>query len=87
MSINDATDHAEPATVGSYQTEGEAEVDQAELRAFGIEAVVTDQPESGALPVEGADGVTLQVRAADADEARRILTAPPTEADVDTPAN
>jgi len=59
--------------VGSYATEGEAEVAQAKLRAFGIEAFLDDQIEGGTVVVDGEPGVRVQVRAHDASEALRIL--------------
>jgi hypothetical protein len=65
---------AEPVAVASYATEGEAEVAQAKLRAFGIEAALDDQIEGGTVVVDGEPGVIVEVRAADADDARRILT-------------
>jgi hypothetical protein len=67
-------DHAEPVAVASFGTEGEAEVAQAKLRAYGIESAVDDPVEGGTLPIEGEPGVIVTVRAADADDARRILT-------------
>ncbi len=70
---SDAGDHSEPVPVASFATEGEAEVVQAKLRAFGIEAAVDDLIEGGAIPVEGEATVVVAVRAADADDARRIL--------------
>jgi hypothetical protein len=66
-------DHAEPEVVASYATEGEAEVAQAKLRAYGIDAALDDQVEGGTVPVEGEDGVVVEVRAADADDAAEIL--------------
>jgi crotonobetainyl-CoA:carnitine CoA-transferase CaiB-like acyl-CoA transferase len=65
--------HAEPVALTSYSTAGEAEIAQAKLRAFGIEAEIEDQVEGGLVLVEGEPGIVLQVRAADADEAKRIL--------------
>jgi hypothetical protein len=66
-------DHSEPVAVASFATEGEAEVAQAKLRAYGIEAMLDDLVEGGTIAVEGEPGVTVAVRAADADDARRIL--------------
>ncbi len=72
--MSDGDEHAEPVAVASFETTGEAEVAQAKLRAFGIEAAIDDQIEGGTLPVEGEPGVIVTVRATDADDARRILT-------------
>ena len=72
--MSDVDEHAEPVAVASFETTGEAEVAQAKLRAFGIEAAIDDQIEGGTLPVEGEAGVIVTVRPADADDARRILT-------------
>lgn len=66
-------EHAEPVPVATCETTGEAEVVQAKLRAYGIEAAIDDQIEGGTLPVEGEPGVIVTVRAADAEDARRIL--------------
>ena len=71
--MSDEEEHAEPVAVASFETTGEAEVAQAKLRAFGIEAAIDDQIEGGTLPVEGESGVIVTVRAPDADDARRIL--------------
>ncbi|MGI9028699.1 MAG: nucleotidyltransferase domain-containing protein [Ilumatobacteraceae bacterium] len=70
---NPESGHPEPVAVGSYATEGEAEVAQAKLRAFGIEAFLDDQIEGGTVVVDGEPGVRVQVRAHDASEALRIL--------------
>lgn len=72
--MTDHEDHREPVAVGSYSTEGEAEVAQAKLRAFGIEAALVDQVEGGVIQVEGEPGVIVEVPAADAQDAMRILT-------------
>ena len=77
MTADDVNDHAEPTGVGSYATTGEAEVAQAKLRAFGIDAVIDDQVEGGVVPMEGGFGVILAVRAQDAADAREILRAEP----------
>ncbi|MDQ1426047.1 MAG: hypothetical protein QOD72_3545 [Acidimicrobiaceae bacterium] len=71
---SDGDDHSEPVPVASFATMGEAEVAQAKLRAYGIEAAFDDVIEGGAVPVEGEVGVIVAVRAADAADARRILT-------------
>jgi hypothetical protein len=72
--MSDGDEHAEPVAVASFETTGEAEVAQAKLRAFGIDAAIDDQIEGGTLAVEGEPGVIVTVRATDADDARRILT-------------
>ena len=69
----DAEDHREPVAVASYATTGEAEVVQAKLRAFGIEAELVDQVEGGVILTEGEPGVFVAVPAADAEDALRIL--------------
>jgi hypothetical protein len=85
MSGDDPAEHAEPATVGSFATQGEAEVAQAKLSGYGIESAVVDVLEGGAIPVEGEDGLALQVRAGDATDARAILAVSPPELDVESP--
>jgi hypothetical protein len=74
MSTADRDDHSDPIAIASYATYGEAEVAQAKLRGYGIEAELDDQIEGGTLVVEGEPGVIVQVPALDADDARRILT-------------
>jgi hypothetical protein len=78
MSADETAEHAEPVTVGSFATQGEAEVAQAKLSGYGIASAVVDVVEGGAIPVEGEDGLALQVRAGDASDAAVILaeTAP-----------
>jgi hypothetical protein len=73
MTADDANAHPEPTAIASYATEGEAEVAQAKLRAFGIDAALDDQIEGGAIPIEGEGGVIVEVRAADAADAAEIL--------------
>jgi hypothetical protein len=68
-------EHAEPVIVATFGHPGEAEVARMTLGAYGIDAFIVDEVEGGAVPVEGEAGVTLQVRAQDADEAQRILAA------------
>ena len=66
-------DHREPVNVATFPDAGEAEIAQAKLRAFGIEAIVTDQAEM--IPtLEASGGVGVEVRAADADDALAILS-------------
>jgi hypothetical protein len=69
----DSDEHSEPVAVASFATEGEAEVAQAKLRAFGIDAAIDDQIEGGTILIEGEPGVIVQVRSRDAEDARRIL--------------
>ena len=73
MSADEIPEHAEPVTVGSFTTQGEAEVAQAKLAGYGIESVVVDPVEGGTIPVEGEAGLALQVRAQDAHDAAAIL--------------
>lgn len=71
---NDSPDqHPEPVVVATYPDRGEAEVTRAHLAANGIEAFVVDEVEGGMLPVEGEAGVSVVVKAQDAEAARRIL--------------
>jgi hypothetical protein len=79
---NADVDHSEPIAVASFATLGEAEVAQAKLRAFGIEAALDDRIEGGTVLVDDEPGVIVTVRAADAVDARLILT--DTDADTDT---
>jgi hypothetical protein len=74
MSSTDRADHSEPVAIASYATYGEAEVAQAKLRGYGIEAALDDQIEGGTVVVEGEPGVIVEVPAADAEDARRILS-------------
>lgn len=66
--------HAQPVAVAAFGDVGEAEVVQAKLRAFGIEAFLDDQVEGGILPTEGEGSILVVVRAADAEDAQRILS-------------
>jgi hypothetical protein len=66
-------EHSAPIAVASFATAGEAEVAKAKLAAYGIDAALDDQIEGGTVVVEGEPGVIVEVRAADADDARRIL--------------
>jgi hypothetical protein len=75
MPVEDSNE--EPEGVASFATKGEAEVAQAKLRAFGVDAALDDQIEGGAVPVEGEDGVLLEVRAEDAADAIEILREAP----------
>jgi hypothetical protein len=71
----DPVDHAEPVVVAAFTDLGEAEVAEAKLRAFGIEAVIVDHVEGGSLASteEGEAGIGVHVRAADAAAARELL--------------
>ena len=73
MSSIEPDEHADPVAVASFATEGEAEVAKAKLAAYGIEAALDDQIEGGTVVVDGEPGVIVEVRAADAEDARRIL--------------
>jgi hypothetical protein len=73
MGTSDREDHSAPIAVASFATYGEAEVAQAKLRGYGIEAAIDDQIEGGTVVVEGEPGVIVEVPAADAEDARRIL--------------
>ena len=85
MSGDNIDEHAEPATVGSFATEGEAEVAQAKLSGYGIVSAVVDVLEGGSIPVEGEDGLALQVRASDANDAAAILAESAPDLDVEPP--
>jgi Putative prokaryotic signal transducing protein len=74
MTTADPDEHSDPIAVASYATAGEAEVAKAKLGAYGIEAALDDQIEGGAIVVDGEPGVIVEVKAADADDARRILS-------------
>jgi hypothetical protein len=65
--------HEEPVIVASFATRGEAEVAEAKLRAYDIEASLDDLIEGGAIPVEGEPGINVVVRVGDVEDARRIL--------------
>ena len=67
-------DHADPVAVASFRTTGEAEVAQAKLRAYGIEAELNDQIEGGVVLIEGEAGVVVEVAADVAADARAILS-------------
>jgi hypothetical protein len=73
MTADDVNEHPEPTVVGLYETEGEAEVAQAKLRAFGVDSALDDKIEGGSVPIEGEGGIGLEVRAEDAADAREIL--------------
>ena len=74
MTDSPPVDHREPVVVATYVDLGEAEIAQAKLRAFGIEAEILDQTEGGVIPtIELAVGIGVSVRAVDADDAFRIL--------------
>ena len=73
MTADDVNEHPEPTAVATYETEGEAEVAQAKLRAFGVDSALDDQIEGGSVPIEGEGGIRVEVRAEDAADAREIL--------------
>jgi len=50
---SDGDDHSDPVPVASFATMGEAEVVQAKLRAYGIEAAFDDVIEGGAVSGRG----------------------------------
>lgn len=77
MSEDDGDQRSEPQAVASYATEGEAEVAQAKLRAFGVDSALDDQVEGGTVPVDGEPGVIVEVRAEDAADATEILAPDP----------
>ena len=56
MSDSPPVDHREPVVVATYVDLGEAEIAQAKLRAFGIEAEILDQAEGGVIPPHRAAG-------------------------------
>jgi hypothetical protein len=68
-------EHPEPVAVAAFGDLGEAEVARAKLRAFGVEAMISDEAEGGVLPVKGDVLVEVLVRPDDADAARQILSA------------
>jgi hypothetical protein len=75
MSDAPSEEHLDPVVVATYVDVGEAQVAQAKLRAFGIESVILDQFEGGILPtIELSPGIGVEVKAADADDATRILS-------------
>ncbi len=45
--------------------------------AFGVDAVIDDQIEGGTVPIEGEEGVVVEVRAEDAADAAEILREDP----------
>jgi hypothetical protein len=74
MTTADPDEHPDPIAVASYATSGQAEVAKAKLSAYGIEAALDDQIEGGAIVVDGEPGVIVEVKAVDAEDARRILS-------------
>jgi Putative prokaryotic signal transducing protein len=65
--------HPEPVAVAAYPDRGEAEVTKAHLAANGIEAIIMDDAEGGALPIDLEGGVYVVVHAQDAELARQVL--------------
>jgi hypothetical protein len=74
MGTAEGDEHSEPIAIASFATAGEAEVAKAKLRGYGIDTAIDDQIEGGTIVVEGEPGVIVEVRAADAEDARRILS-------------
>ena len=78
MTDAEAAEHPDPVLVATYVDLGEAEVAQAKLRAYGIEAFIVDRAEGGVLPaIELEPGVGIEVKAGDAADAAQILQVPP----------
>jgi len=73
LTNDEGDEESEITSVASYATEGEAEVAQAKLRAYGVDSALDDQVEGGSVPIEGEAGVFVEVRSEDADDAREIL--------------
>jgi anti-anti-sigma factor len=73
MTDDSSEQHPEPVVVAAYPDRGEAEVTTAHLAANGIEAFIIDELQGGTLPVEGESGISVMVRAQDADAARQVL--------------
>ena len=71
--LGERDEHAPPVRVAAYGTAGEAEVAAAVLRSSGVEAMVLDSVEGGAIPVQGEPGVLVEVHPDDADLALRLL--------------
>ena len=65
--------HPEPVVVATYPHRGEAEVTKAHLESNGVEALIIDEAEGGALPVNVDGGVSVLVHGQDAEAARRLL--------------
>ena len=66
-------EHAEPVVVAGFGDIGEAEVAQAKLRAYGIESVLVDHVEGGVIMAGDDVAIGVEVKAADAADAREIL--------------
>ncbi len=72
--MTDANDaHPEPVIIATFGSVGEAEIAQAELRAFGVQSEIADNDGGGVLPVDGDGRIELEVRAVDAEAAAEIL--------------
>jgi hypothetical protein len=65
--------HSEPAVVASFSHRGEAEVVAAKLLGAGLDAVIVDDTEGGAIPIDGDAGVVVAVPAQEAEAARAVL--------------
>jgi hypothetical protein len=66
--------HPEPAVVASFAHRGEAEVVAAKLLGAGLDAVIVDDSEGGAIPLDGDGGVVVAVPAHEAEDARIVLS-------------
>ena len=66
-------EHPEPVVVAGFADVGEAEVAQAKLRAYGIESVLVDHVEGGLIMAGDDVAVGVEVKAADAADARELL--------------
>jgi hypothetical protein len=65
--------HPEPAVVASFSHRGEAEVVAAKLLGAGLDAVIVDETEAGAIPIDGDGGVIVAVPGHEAEAARAVL--------------
>lgn len=73
VSDEDEARHDDPVVVASFGTRGEADVAEAKLRAYGVNAAIEDPVEGGAVPIEGEPGVMVVVAPSDREDAVRIL--------------
>jgi len=71
--MTEQREHSEPVVVGTYATNGEAEVTRAHLADNGIDSAIVDEAEGGTVPVDGEYGVRVLVVAEQAEAARRVL--------------
>ncbi|MAT05305.1 MAG: hypothetical protein CL424_09715 [Acidimicrobiaceae bacterium] len=68
-----ASDHPAPAIIATFPDRGEAEVVAAKLIGAGLDAVVVDEVEGGAIPVDTEPGVVVAVPAPEEAAARAVL--------------